>query len=278
MNYQIEKNKIIIPEPVDFNIKHICECGQMFRFEDKNTHFAVMSSNFAGIVYENDKKSVIIESENVNYFENYFDLKKDYAIIKAELQKTPILKRAIDFGYGIRIAKQELLETLISFIISANNNIGRIKRTLNLLCENFGEKKGDYHCFPNLETLKQISPQDFEKMGAGYRANYLCSTIAELSQSFLDELKQKDTTSAYEMLIDLKGVGNKVAECILLFALQKTDVFPVDVWMNRVCEQDFGLLHGSRTQKSKEMVSNFGSLAGYAQQYLFYLKRELKEI
>lgn len=278
MNYILDYSKIIIPEPVDFNIKHICECGQMFRFEDKTSHFAVMSSKFASIVYENDKKSIIIESENVKYFENYFDLQKDYAIIKSELQKTPILKKAIDFGYGIRITKQELLETIISFIISANNNIGRIKKTLNLLCQNFGQNMGDYNTFPTLEVLKQITSQDFEKMGAGYRANYLCSTIEKLDEQFLKNLKEMDTTSAYQSLIDLKGVGNKVAECILLFALGKTDVFPVDVWMNRVCEQDFNLKQGSRMQKSKAMVERFGSLAGYAQQYLFYLKRELKEI
>ena len=278
MDYILEKDKIIIEKPFDFNIKHICECGQMFRFEDKNTHFAVMSSNLNAMVYENDKKSVIIESENIKYYENYFDLKNDYGIIKAELIKNQILKKTIDFGYGIRIAKQDLLETLVSFIISANNNIGRIKRTLNLLCQNYGVKMGDYYAFPTLSELKKISQDEWKQMGVGYRANYLCETIYNLSQNYLDNLKTLSTSLAYEKLIKLKGVGDKVCECILLFGLQKTDVFPVDVWMDRVCQNFFNLTSGTRASKSKTMVEKFGNLAGYAQQYLFYYKREYKEI
>ena len=278
MDYILEKNKIIIEKPFDFNIKHICECGQMFRFEDKNTHFAVMSSNFNAMVYENDKKSVIIESENIKYYENYFDLKNDYGIIKAELIKNQILKNAIDFGYGIRIAKQDLLETLISFIISANNNIGRIKRTLNLLCQNYGENMGDHFAFPTLSELKKINQDEWKQMGAGYRANYLCDTISKLDEKFLENLKTLSTLEAYDELIKLKGIGNKVCECILLFGLQKTNVFPVDVWMDRVCQHYFNLTSGTRESKSKTMVERFGNLAGYAQQYLFYYKREHKEI
>ena len=278
MDYILEKNKIIIEKPFDFNIKHICECGQMFRFEDKNTHFAVMSSNFNAMVYENDKKSVIIESENIKYYENYFDLKNDYGIIKAELIKNQILKNAIDFGYGIRIAKQDLLETLISFIISANNNIGRIKRTLNLLCQNYGENMGDHFAFPTLSELKKINQDEWKQMGAGYRANYLCDTISKLDEKFLENLKTLSTLEAYDELIKLKGIGNKVCECILLFGLQKTNVFPVDVWMDRVCQHYFNLTSGTRENKSKTMVERFGNLAGYAQQYLFYYKREHKEI
>ena len=128
MEYYIQNGNIIIPNPVDFNIKHICECGQMFSYEDKGTHYVVISTDLEAIVHKNDNKSVVIESKNPNYYANYFDLNNDYAIIKAELIKTPILKLAVDYGYGIRIAKQNLLETLISFIISANNNITRIKK------------------------------------------------------------------------------------------------------------------------------------------------------
>ena len=276
MEYYIQGKNIIIPNPIDFNIKHICECGQMFRFEDKDTHFVVMSTDLEAIVHENDNKSVIIESENPNYYVNYFDLNNDYAIIKAELIKTPILKTAISFGYGIRIAKQNLLETLISFIISANNNIGRIKKIINTLCAEYGENKGDHFAFPTLDALKTIGEDEFVKMGAGYRASYLHSTINRLNAQYLNDLGNMSTLDAYKELLALKGVGNKVAECVLLFGLNKTDVFPVDVWMDRVCEEYFDL-HIARKNKSKAMVNRFGSLAGYAQQYLFYYKRELKE-
>lgn len=276
MEYYIDKNAIIINKPTDFNIKHICECGQMFRFEDKNTHFSVISTENEGIVYENDKKVVIIESENVKYFEKYFDLQKDYAIIKKELIKIPILDKAVNFGYGIRIVKQDLLETLISFIISANNNIARIKKIINTLCENYGENMGGYFAFPKLASLKTIKVEEFKQMGAGYRAEYLVDTIGVLDENYLHSLKQMSTKQAYENLIKLKGVGNKVAECILLFGLGRSDVFPVDVWMNRVCEEYFSIF-GARQKQSQQMVAKFGDLAGYAQQYLFYYKRELKE-
>ena len=273
MDYYLDRNKIIIPTPNDFNIKHICECGQMFRFVDKNSYFDIMSTKFNAIVYENDKKSVIIESENINYYQKYFDLDNDYAIIKAELIKTPILQQAIKYGYGIRIVKQDLLETIISFIISANNNIGRIKKIINELCTNFGERVDNNHfAFPTLSQLKCVNVEDFIKMGAGYRASYLFDTISTIDDEYLHSLQLMDTSKAYDTLLKLKGVGNKVAECILLFGLSKTDVFPVDVWMNRVCEEYFNLSM-ARKDMSKYMVKKFGSLAGYAQQYLFYYKR-----
>lgn len=277
MNYIIDKNKIILEDKNDFNIKHICECGQMFRFEDKNTHFAVMSSKYEAIVYENDKKSAIIESENIKYYEKYFDLLNDYGIIKKELEKTPILQQAIKFGYGVRIVNQDLLETIISFIISANNNIGRIKRTLNLMSQNFGQKCNGYFAFPTLNELKQITEQDFEKLGCGYRSKYLVETIALLDECFLSRLQNEDDAKAKASLLSMKGVGEKVADCILLFGLGRKKVFPVDVWMARVCDDYFNLKGFTRHQKAKLMCQKFGALAGYAQQYLFYYKRELKE-
>ena len=275
MEYYIQNGNIIIPNPVDFNIKHICECGQMFRYEDKGTYYVVISTDLEAIVHKNDNKSVVIESKNPNYYANYFDLNNDYAIIKAELIKTPILKLAVDYGYGIRIAKQNLLETLISFIISANNNITRIKKIIENICANYGKNMGGYFAFPTLEALKAISVQEFAKFGAGYRAEYLHSTIKQLNQNYLYELSNQTTQQAYKTLLSLKGVGNKVAECILLFGLNKVDVFPVDVWMDRVCEEYFDL-HIARNKKSEAMVKRFGSLAGYAQQYLFYYKRNLR--
>ncbi len=278
MDYIVDKNKITILRPCDFDIRHICECGQMFRFEDKMSHFAVMSSKFEAIVYKNDKKSAIIESENVKYYQKYFDLLNDYGIIKQELIKTPILKQAVDFGYGIRIAKQDLLETIISFMISANNNIGRIKRTLNLICENFGDRCDGYFAFPTLEALKQISETDFVKFGCGYRAKYLRETISHLNVDFLDRLLQMSDSDAKAELLKLKGVGDKVADCILLFGLGRKKVFPVDVWMSRVCDEHFGLEGLSRPQKAQRMCQRFDNLAGYAQQYLFYYKRSKGEL
>lgn len=277
MEYIIEKNKIIIPSPKDFNIKHICECGQMFRYDDKITNFVVKSSKYEAIVYKNDKKSAIIESNHIKYYEKYFDLTTDYGIIKAELMKTPILKKAISFGSGIRIAKQELLEMIISFIISANNNISRIKRTINLLCASFGQKCDNYFAFPTLQALQQVTKKDFNKFGCGYRSQYLVDTIKNLSYDKLENFVCADDRTCKAELLKLKGVGEKVADCIMLFGLGRKKVFPVDVWMSRVCDEYFDLKNKSRLQKSKIMCERFGDLSGYAQQYLFYYKREMKE-
>ncbi len=277
MEYIIEKNKIIIPSPKDFNIKHICECGQMFRYDDKITNFVVKSSKYEAIVYKNDKKSAIIESNHIKYYEKYFDLTTDYGIIKAELMKTPILKKAISFGSGIRIAKQELLEMIISFIISANNNISRIKRTINLLCASFGQKCDNYFAFPTLQALQQVTKKDFDKFGCGYRSQYLVDTIKNLSYDKLENFVCADDCTCKAELLKLKGVGEKVADCIMLFGLGRKKVFPVDVWMSRVCDEYFDLKNKSLLQKSKIMCERFGDLSGYAQQYLFYYKREMKE-
>lgn len=272
--YKLQKNKIIITGLSDFNTKHILECGQVFRFKelDKST-YSIISKDKKALVksYEN---RVEIETEDVEYFINYFDLNVDYSKIKKALSNFAELDKPLKFGYGIRILKQDLFESIISFIISANNNIKRIQSIIEKICKSVGYQIGDYYAFPTLEQLSTLSEQDFKNFGAGYRSEYLYKTIRLLQKVNLEELKNLSTQELKEFLLTLFGVGPKVADCILLFGCYKQDVFPVDTWIAKVYHDVFGG-ETNRVKISKQLVDRYGKLSGYAQQYLFYSKREL---
>lgn len=269
--------KIEIKNTNEFNIKDICECGQLFRYKKTQNGY---------IIYETDQKhevcvhkTPLIYTNNIKRAENYFDLNTNYDTIKLNLKGSfDCLDKAIEFGGGIRILKQDLTEVIISFIISANNNIPRIQKTIEALCQKFGKNCGDYFAFPTLEQLAKISQSDFEKLGAGYRSGQLVKTIDVLSQTnFLSEVKLLPTKEARKKLIELSGIGPKVADCILLFGLGRTDVFPADVWIKKLYHQNFGGKQDEQTDKvSKFFVDLFKENSGYAQQYLYYYKRSLK--
>lgn len=273
--YRVKNNKIYIDNIASFCIKHICECGQLFRFERKNEHFYTIFSknNYANVV--KNENGYEIECSNVEYFINYFDLDNDYESIKSRL-KNSIMKDAVEYGYGIRILKQDLFEMIISFIISANNNIKRIQKTINAICAKCGKDMGGYYAFPTLESIGKCDEEFFKSVGAGYRAGYLVDTIKKLQTYNLERLKALDTESARKELMSFKGIGRKVADCILLFGLNRQDVFPVDTWIEKVYRDYYFAGEKSREQISVYLTNLYKDLSGYAQQYLFYYKRELE--
>ena len=163
MNYVIGKDYIEIFGKEDFDIKEILECGQVFSYKFMGDCYLVYSADKKAKVTETSL-GYIIKTNHPNYFENYFDLKTDYGKIKETLSKFPILKKPIDFGKGIRILKQNLFETLISFIVSANNNIKRIQMILERLREKLGSKVGDFYAFPTREQLKGASVEFFKEI------------------------------------------------------------------------------------------------------------------
>ncbi|MBQ3493950.1 MAG: 8-oxoguanine DNA glycosylase, partial [Clostridia bacterium] len=181
------------------------------------------------------------------------------------------LKNAIKFGYGIRILNQDIIEVIIGFIISANNNIKRIMNTMQKIRQ-FGENRGEYYCFPSLKVLQTISVEQFKDMGAGYRAEYLVESIKVLAETNFDNIKKLDNQSLRKWLISLKGVGPKVADCIMLFGFSRCESFPVDTWIEKVYFDIFKQKK-PREQMSKDLLLHYGELSGYAQQYLFYYKR-----
>ena len=273
--YKIEKDKIIIYDISQFDPMHILECGQIFRYKKNQGEYTVYSSKYKAVIQKSND-SYIILTNNIEYFKHFFDLDNDYNKIKKELTNNTLLDKAIRFGYGIRILNNDLLEMIISFIISANNNIPRIQKSLEYICTHLGQKINDYYTFPTIESLSTANEEFFKKAGTGYRAKYLVDTIRKIyTKEFdIDRLIYLSTKDAREYLMTLMGIGQKVADCILLFGLHRMDVFPVDTWINKIYNENFCTnATTNRALISKELVKKFKNLSGYAQQYLFYYRR-----
>ena len=279
--------------PIDsFNLNHIFECGQCFRWEKQidDSYIGIIEDTVLRVAIKNKKLAVegITKKEDIKEFLiEYFDLNNDYSAIKSRLSNVDQnLKTSIEYGYGIRILKQNLFECIISYIISANNNIPRIKKIINNISKQFGEEVGfeenKYYLFPSIEQLSKGNLEDFKAAGAGFRDIRIYNTTQAIySGSFsLDNLYEIEAIDELEKeLLKLDGVGPKVANCIMLFALKRFDVFPIDVWVRRVMNDLY--IHAKDENKinNKEILKiardKFGDLSGLAQQYLFYWRREL---
>ena len=191
------------------------------------------------------------------------------------MEANPILNSAVRFGSGIRILNSNPLEMLIEFIISQNNNIPRIKAIIERICESYGRNMGDYYAFPTLDQLKKIPLKFFTDIKCGYRDKYLYDTIQMLGDGdILNKIGMMSTDDARKELCRFKGIGRKVADCILLFGFHRTDVFPTDTWVIQAYNKIYGTNEKNATLISQKFVNMFGDLSGYAQQYLFYQMRE----
>lgn len=273
MDYIKNKDSIVILNLEDFNAKQILDCGQIFRYTiDENVAVVHSKDKQAKIITEKEK--IIISTQDVDYFENFFDLKTDYSAIKNQLKKDEFLTKAVEYGKGIRILNNDTYEMIVSFIISANNNIKRIKKSIEWLCEKFGDNKSDYFAFPTLEQLKTATVEDFRSAGLGYRAEQMAQTIQKLTEQDIVNLKTKSQEEQFKFLVSLKGIGEKVANCIMLFGLGAKNVFPVDTWINKVYNRLTNSVETDRKKITKELSSRYGELSGYAQQYFFYYFRD----
>ena len=274
-----------------FELKDIFECGQCFRWneQDDGSYIGVFGNNIIQLKKEND----IVEFKGIcdgniqKTIEQYFDLNRDYEEIKQRLSKVDDnLRKSIEYGKGIRILNQDLWETIISFIISANNNIPRIKGIIERLSKNYGNKLiysgKEYYTFPTPEQLKNVTVEEYRKLGVGFRDIRLYETTKMIldKQVDLEELRNNpNTMEVRDKLLTLSGVGPKVADCILLFSdLKRLEVFPIDVWVRRVMN-DLYIKQEDENKVSKKQIEKiaqerFGNLAGLAQQYLFYWRRE----
>lgn len=292
MNYRKFNKKIIIEDTTQFDINQILDCGQIFRYFINGNVAEVISGNkYAKIITYHDRAEIL--TSDIEYFEHFFDLARDYNQIKQQLSDDQFLAPSIKFGYGIRILNQQLFEMIVSFIISANNNIKRIRNSLNYLSKQFGSKIdlpvdcikgsplvdelcGRYYAFPTLEQLKHASVQDFVDAGLGYRAEYMYDTIQKLTHKELNTFIELSEDQQLQFLLSLKGVGEKVAHCIMLFAVHQTTVFPVDTWINKVYNDLTNTTCTNRKMISRILTDRYGKLSGYAQQYFFYYYRTVK--
>ena len=282
-----QDNTVILEDIKDFNPKHIFECGQCFRWikEDDESYTGVAKGRVINVSKQGDK--VFLKNTNLDDFNNiwfeYFDLGTDYGKIKHILSENDaIMKEAVKYGSGIRILHQELWETIISFIISQSNNIPRIKGIIERLCENFGEQilfEGNiYYSFPGPEKIGSLSLEDLSVIRAGFRDKYILAAADAFNSGTLSDslLKSVSTADAKKALVSVKGIGNKVSDCILLFGLGRVDSFPVDVWIKRIMEYCYFDEEQTIPVISRFAAEKFGSLGGYAQQYLFFYARENK--
>lgn len=273
-----------------FELQDIFECGQCFRWnkEGNGSYTGIFENNVLNVEKKENKIIFkgICEGEIKDICTKYFDLDRDYTKIRDELSKIDEnLKISVEYGKGIRILNQDLWETIISFIISANNNIPRIKGIIERLSKKYGKKivynGKEYYTFPSPEELKDATISDFRELGLGFRDVRLYETTKMILNKDvnLEEIKNMKTEEAREELLKLSGVGPKVADCILLFStLKRFDVFPIDVWVRRVMN-DLYIQKEDETKVSKKEIqkladSKFGNLQGLAQQYLFYWKRD----
>lgn len=286
------EEKIIIENQESFNLKHIFECGQCFRWneEEDGSWIGVIKDAVIKVRIEDNKvifTGKVLGNQDFNKIVyDYFDLNTNYTDYKNELSKIDeYLRESIKFGEGIRILKQDLWETIISFIISANNNIPRIKKIINAISSTYGKKivfeEKEYYLFPTPEELSKATVEDLRKLGLGFRDKRIYETTRLINENTisLEEIENfADTARAREELLKLDGVGPKVADCILLFSLKRLDVFPIDVWVRRVMNDLY--IHNKDEEKvnKKELQclaeEKFKGLSGIAQQYLFYWKRE----
>ena len=284
------EQEYILENCKSFEPEHIFECGQCFRWnkQEDGSYTGIFKQNvvnvkkadnkiiFRGICKENIKDECI----------KYFDLNTNYDNIKSKLSNVDnYLKTSIEYGEGIRILNQDLWETLISFIISANNNIPRIKGIIERISKSYGEKivwdKAEYYTFPTPQELSKASVEDLRNIGLGFRnvRVYETTKIINENPNKLKELEdEKDVNKLREELLKFPGVGPKVADCVMLFStLKKLEVFPIDVWVRRVMNELY-IKNDDETKINKKEIeelakTKYGNLAGIAQQYLFYWRR-----
>jgi len=252
----------------NFNLKQIVDSGQVFRAWDNNDGTFTFISG--------DKKITLSQDEEVTdpYWRHYFDLDTDYSkFINAIDPNDKYLTDAANFGSGIRILNQDPWEMLISFIISQQNNIPRIRNCIEKLCEACGTNMGDYYAFPSADEILDLSLDGLYAIGLGFRSMYIFRTavkytygkvISDTSEFFIDEWKRLSSIDLYTELLSLYGVGPKVANCVMLFGYHRLEAFPIDTWMKKIIDREYNGYFDT---------SKYEEFAGVLQQYMFYYER-----
>ena len=268
-------SELVFKNVSPFDLAQTLDCGQSFRFKENldGSFTGVVSDVVATVSYENSTLKIVSDSDlNEQMWREYFDLDLDYAKIKADLSKMhPVLAEASSYAGGIRILNQQPFEALITFIISQNNNISRIKGIVQRLCENFGECiEGEHYTFPSAEKLASLTVEGLAPIRAGFRHRYIIDAAQKVhsGEINLENLREMDYAEAQKELMKITGVGVKVADCVLLYGLHRLESFPLDVWMKRALSVLFEGYKGDE----------FGVYGGIAQQYIFHYSRMHKEL
>ena len=259
----------------DFDLEKIAHCGQCFRAKEiTNGIYRFITKNRVVYIKKLDECVFDVSCDDyewANIWTNYFDLATDYRKIRREISAaSDYFKVAADYGKGIRILRQEPFETLISFIISQRKSIQSITVSVERIAEKFGKPiKSIYetvNSFPTFDELKSASMMALSTCALGYRAEYIRNAIEKISEGVvhLEELKRTKDEALIEELKRIRGVGDKVANCVALFSYHRVDSVPIDVWIERAIKEDFG---------GHNYFADFEHNAGIAQQYVFYYKK-----
>lgn len=270
----------------DFSLEHIFECGQCFRFFKEKDGYTLIAMDKILRVRQADNKLILscTEEEYINIWKKYFDLDRKYNEIKEILAgKDPHLKKAVEEKWGIRILRQDPWEIIISFIISQNKQIPHIKKLIEALSVKYGDYIDDdelkgYYTFPKPNQLAHVTEDDLRALKVGFRAPYIFDAINKVVNKEIDleAIYNMSFEEAKKILMSIKGVGEKVSDCILLYGYGKYESFPTDVWVKRVMNYYYFEEEEKLPNIQKFARQYFGELAGFAQQYLFYHARDNK--
>lgn len=280
-----ENNCVIINNLIDFNLSQTLECGQCFRYYQVGNNRYILVAFKKVLEIEQTEKDLIFYNTTLEDYnliwKDYFDLDTNYKEIKDYLtSKDKKMYEIIQYGAGIRILNQDFVEVLLSFIISQNKQIPQIKQVVEQLCRRFGELISEYKCipyysFPTLDTLCKLTEEDFKECKAGFRAKYLVDACSRICDGRIKEkeLRKLPSSEIREKLCEIKGVGIKVSNCVLLYGLGQKEAFPIDVWIKRIMENLYFQGETKIDILQSFAEERFGIYGGYAQQYLFYYSR-----
>ena len=265
--------KAFLPSTETFNLKETLECGPVFRYQLVDGVYHLSACEHHAVFTPADGGWDML-STNTEFFKKYFDFDTNYDIIQSKVQDKGLVSSAVDFAKGIHILRQDLVESIFSFVISQNNHIPRIKAIIERICTALGEEKGGYYAFPTVDALASKDPDWYKEIGAGYRAEYLSGIAKRFRDEGVPNFDTLSTEDARKLLMSYKGIGRKVADCVLLFGLKRTDVFPTDTWILKIFGEEYPDVPAEKL--AKILVERFGEYSGYVQQWLFYEKREKK--
>lgn len=263
----------------NFNIGQICDSGQCFRMSEREDgNYSILASDrYLEIKQDGEQVTFYCdESEFEDFWKSYFDLENDYSHYISQINPNDAyLVNAAEFGSGLRILRQDLWEMIVSFLISQQNNIVRIRRCIQNICEKYGQERENfrgevYYAFPRPEALAELDEDALKECNLGYRSKYVVRTAKAVADGSvnLEKIQEMTYKKAKEELLGLFGVGEKVADCICLFALHYLQSFPVDTHIKQALEQHYKRGFPKRRYKGFE---------GVIQQYIFYYELKGKE-
>ena len=268
---------LIGKESIDLDLTLI-ESAQCFHWIKNDNYYGAVVEGRQVWIWQEDGHVLADDGTDIQAMRLYLDLDRDYSGIADEYARYQKASEAVRMYPGLRVLNQPTWDTLISFIISANNNVGRIRGLVMKLLTAYGAKfetyRGVLYAFPTPERLAKCSLEELHALGLGYRDKYILETSKAVAAGFpLEQMRNMDYESAHKQLLTLMGVGDKVADCIQLFGCGHSEAFPVDVWIARMVKVVFGMEGDNRRKMGRDARKMLGKNAGILQQFLFHASR-----